>query len=228
MSNLIEYPSRTALFNGLAKMVEADLHQALKTRGRAVLAVPGGTTPAPFFEILRKSPLDWANVSVLLTDERFVPETSERSNTRLLRKALLQDNAKAATLVALYKAADTAEQVLAQLTAGIQAVLPLDVCVLGMGADMHTASLFPGADLLEQALSDTAPPLLPMRAPGVPETRLTLTAPVLQNAGTVHILIAGKQKQEAYARACQAGPVEQAPVRIVLNRKGPVLVHYAD
>ncbi len=228
MSDFIEYDSRAALFDRLAKTVAAELARAILARGKAVLAVPGGTTPAPFFKILRKAPLDWAKISVLLTDERFVPETSPRSNTRLLRENLLHDTAEAADLVPLYAPADSAEQVLDQLSAGVQAVLPIDVCVLGMGADMHTASLFPGADLLEQALDPDAPPLLPMRAAGAAEPRITLTAPVLESAGSAHILITGTEKKAALALAQEVGPVAQAPVRIVLNRKGPTSVHYAD
>lgn len=228
MSRLQEYASRDALFSGLADVVADQLAQALADKGKAVLAVPGGTTPAPFFAKLRRKALAWHNISVMLTDERFVPEDSPRSNTRLLRENLLQDNAAAATLIPLYRKAAQAEDVLAELTKGIEAALPLDVCVLGMGADMHTASLFPGADRLEESLSGTAPPLLPMRAPGAPEPRLTLTAPPLHHAAQVHILITGADKKAALEAAAKSGPVAQAPIRTVLNRKGPVTVHYAE
>jgi len=228
LSSFIEYPDRRALFDGLAKVVEGELRATIGDKGKAVFAVPGGTTPAPFFEILRTAPLEWENISVLLTDERFVPETSPRSNTRLLRETLLQSRAAMAKLVPLYKSAETVEQVLAILSDGVQKILPIDVCVLGMGADMHTASLFPQADLLDQALLETAPPLLPMRAAGADEPRITLTAPVLRTAGSVHILITGSQKLDAYRQACQAGPATKAPIRIVLERKGPTTVHYAD
>jgi len=228
VSEFITYNSRAKLFRGLARRVAEQLVETLEQKGHAVLAVPGGTTPAPFFEILRKKQMDWASVVVLLTDERFLPETSERSNTRLLREHLLQDNAKAARLVPLYKPADAPEAVLDALRQGIAAVLPLDVCVLGMGTDMHTASLFPGADQLRAALAEDAPVLLPMRAKGAPEPRLTLTAPVLRGAEHLHILIAGKEKQTALANALHEGPVEDAPVRVVLNRPKGVIVHYAD
>jgi 6-phosphogluconolactonase len=222
------YPSRAALFAGLAKLVGSELRTTLASNTTATLAVPGGTTPAPFFKHLRQIDLDWPHTRVLLTDERFVPETSERSNTRLLREHLLQGLAARAELVPLYYPANQVEDVLAPLTRGIRAVLPLDVCVLGMGADMHTASLFAGADLLQQALAPDAPPLLPMRAPGAPEPRLTLTAPVLQQAAHVHILITGPEKKRALEEAIKDGPVTQAPVRIVLKRKGPTTVHYAE
>jgi 6-phosphogluconolactonase len=228
MSRLIHYPDRAALMTGLAATVAAELGAGLET-GRAVtLAVPGGTTPAPFFKILRRAGIDWSRVRVMLTDERFVPEDSGRSNTRLVRQTLLQDRAQAATLIPMYRAAETPEDVLDLLTTEVSAALPLDVCVLGMGADMHTASLFPGADLLDQALGRDAPPLLPMRAKGAPEPRMTLTAPVLQAAGHTHLLITGADKKAAYELALQDGPTAQAPVRVVLRASPPALVHYAD
>ncbi|MBR9863924.1 MAG: 6-phosphogluconolactonase [Rhodobacteraceae bacterium] len=225
MSEFIEYDSRVALFQGLADMVEKQLRAALQAKGSATLAVPGGTTPAPFFHRLRTVDLDWAKVRVMLTDERFVPEASERSNTRLLRENLLQDNAAAATLVPFYQAAEAPEDVLDSLRAGIETALPLDVCVLGMGADMHTASIFPEADLLAEALDPQAPVLLPMRAPNAPEPRLTLTAPVLKAAKSVHILIAGSDKKAAFAQAQQARSPLDAPVRIVQEQ---AITHYAD
>lgn len=225
MSGFTKYDSRADLFKGLADAVETQLRAALVKKGRATLAVPGGTTPAPFFEHLRHADLHWANVTVLLTDERFVPDSSDRSNTRLLREHLLRDNAAGAKFVPLYQSADTPEQVLSTLQAGVAAVLPLDVCVLGMGADMHTASIFPEADLLTEALADDAPIVLAMRAPNAPEPRLTLTAPVLRGAKNVHILIAGAEKQAAFERARAAGTTLEAPIKIVQEQ---AQTHYAD
>lgn len=220
-----EYADRDILAKALADRVADELRAALSEKGQATLAVPGGTTPGPFLTALSAQPLDWAQVRVMLTDERFVPETSDRSNTRLLRETLLQNAAGAAQLVPFYSPAGQPEDVLDDLTAAIRAALPLDVCVLGMGADMHTASLFPGADRLEDALAPDAPLLLPMRAPGAPEPRLTLTAPVLQAAGHRLILITGAAKLDALHIAVQDGPIAEAPVRAVLSR--PVTVHYA-
>ncbi|MFS4437591.1 6-phosphogluconolactonase [Paracoccaceae bacterium GXU_MW_L88] len=220
-----EYQSRTDLAEGLAETVAKELGEALETRGSATLAVPGGTTPGPFLEALSKADLDWSRVHVMLTDERFVPESSERSNTALLRRTLMQNNAAAATLIPFYQQAETPEEVLDDITLGVAKALPLDVCVLGMGADMHTASLFPGADMLEAALSDAAPPVLPMRADGAPEPRLTLTAPILKAARHIHILITGAEKKSALDVAQHEGSVAAAPVRAVLPQ---ATVHYAE
>jgi 6-phosphogluconolactonase len=102
--------------------------------------------------------------------------------------------------------------------------LPLSVALLGMGADMHTASLFPGADNLEAALADDAPPLMAMRADGAGEPRVTLTAPVLKGAMSLHILITGAEKRAALERAAHLPEIE-APVRSVL---GQAMVHWAE
>ncbi|MBL4805699.1 MAG: 6-phosphogluconolactonase [Rhodobacteraceae bacterium] len=217
MSNFIEYPDRTVLAVDLAEIVAEQLQDAINLNGKASLAVPGGTTPAAFLTALSGADINWTKVSVMLTDERFVPESSERSNTRLLRGTLLQGKAAAATMIPFYAKADKPEDVLEQLTVGLNPTLPLDVCVLGMGADMHTASIFPGADLLDEALSDDAPILLPMRAPNAPEPRLTLTAPVLRAAKHIHILIAGADKKTALESALIEGPATEAPIRIILS-----------
>ncbi len=227
MPDIMQYPDRAVLAEDLAELVAEQLNDAVSARGKASLAVPGGNTPGPFLKALSAQDVDWAKVSVMLTDERFVNETSPRSNTRLLRETLLQGKAGAATLVPLVAPAKQPEEVLDSLIAGLNPELPLDVVVLGMGADMHTASLFPGADRLPEALADTAPSLLPMRAEGAEEPRITMTAPVLRAAGAVHLLIAGEDKIAALEQALLEGPEAEAPVRVILALPRTE-IHYAE
>jgi 6-phosphogluconolactonase len=221
---LIAYPDRAQLYHGLAKLLAERLAAAIAARGHASLSVPGGTTPGPVFDILSQMPLDWAKVAVFLNDERWVGEDSPRSNTRLLRERLLCGPAAKAKLVPLYSPADQPEEKLCALAEGLAPHLPISVLLLGMGADMHTASLFPGADLLTQALAADAPPLMALRAEAAGEPRITITAPVLQAAETIHILITGAEKRAAIARACDLPP-EQAPIRAVLDN---ATVHWAE
>jgi 6-phosphogluconolactonase len=228
MINQIDYTSRDALMAGIASAVEAELRHALTLRDTVSLAVPGGTTPAPFFEILRDADIEWSRVNILLTDERFVPETSDRSNTRLIMENLFKSNASAARHIPMYSAADAAEDVIDDLSAAIAKILPIDVCVLGMGTDRHTASLFPEADQLELGLSDNAPILLPMRAPGAPEPRITLTAPVLRSAKHCHVLLTGSAKKAALNIALEEGQIQDAPIRVVLGDTANTTIHYAD
>lgn len=218
------YPDREMLAMDLANKLAGDLRTILTHEDRVVLAVPGGTSPGPVFDDLCAADLDWSRVDVMLTDERWVPEDSDRSNTRLLRERLLVDRAAAARLLPLYIPAHEPEEVLAELETQIADQLPLAVVLLGMGTDMHTASIFPGADQLDKALDLHAPILVAMRAPGAPEPRITLSARVLNEAMRKHVLIFGQDKRDALEAARGKVP-EDAPINAVLDG---ATVHWAE
>lgn len=220
----VEYADREMLALDLANLIAGELRTALSQSDSATLAVPGGTSPGPVFDDLCAVDLDWDRVNVMLTDERWVPEDSDRSNTRLLRERLLTEKAAAANLLPLYAPYDTPEEGLGELAKGIEAQLPLSVVLLGMGADMHTASIFPEADKLDEALAPNAPVLLPMRAPGAPEPRITLSAEALDGAMSKHILIFGAEKRAALENAKGKAP-KDAPINAVLNG---ATVHWAE
>lgn len=211
----IEYANPDALFAQLSVTVIAQLGAALDDRGAAVLAVPGGTTPGPLFDRLAAADLDWSKISACLTDERWVPEDSPRSNTALLRARLLQGKAAAARLLQLRSDAPTPEDGLPALEQTLAQNLPLDVCVLGMGADMHTASLFPGGDRLADALNGDGV-LYPMRAAGAPEPRITLSAAVINAARHRHVVILGQDKRGALQAAQGQDPLD-APINAVMQ-----------
>ncbi len=221
---LREYPDREFMNLALADTIAGQLGDFLRRVGAASFCVPGGTTPGPVFDTLSGVDLDWAKVAVFLNDERWVDEDSPRSNTRLLKERLLRGRAAAAQLVPLYAPAPAPEPVLDSLIAGIAPHLPISVLLLGMGEDMHTASLFPGADRLAEALSPDAPVLVPMRAEAAGEPRITLSAPVLQGAMNIHILITGPAKRAALEKAQRLSPTE-APVRALLDN---ATVHWAE
>lgn len=219
----IQYPDSEALMMNLAQRIANQLESILHHEDRATLAVPGGTTPGPVFDELSAVHMPWDRVDVVLTDERWVPEASERSNTALLRRRLLQDQAGAATLLPLRADTPEPEEGLPALEARLASHLPLSVALLGMGTDMHTASIFPGADRLADALTGDAL-LYPMRAPGAPEPRITLSAKVLNGATHKHLLILGPEKREALERARHLQPNE-APLAALLS---DMTVHWAE
>jgi len=221
--NFIEYPDAELMAVHLANILAGELTAELEHRERVLFVVPGGGTPGPVFDSLCDADLDWPRVDVLLSDERWLPEVHVRSNTRLVRERLLTGRAARARFLPLYARAERPEAVLAELESNIAPALPVDVCLLGMGADMHTASLFPGADNLEAALDDHAPVLVPMRAAGVPEPRVTLSARVLAGALALHLVATGAAKRAALDRARALPPV-QAPVAAVLEDAS---VHWA-
>jgi len=214
------FATRDRLAEALAEAVAENLNGGLDERGKASLAVSGGSTPKRFFEVLgAREDVDWENVTVTLVDERWVDEGSERSNARLVRDNLLQGPASAARFVPLY--AGTAEPDAAGIAETNEAVSrvpsPFDAVILGMGNDGHTASFFPGGDALEDALNADGPTLA-IRAPGAGEPRVTFTLPRLLDTRALYLHIEGDEKAEVLDRALATGPVETMPVRAVLSQ----------
>ncbi|MDX1785129.1 MAG: 6-phosphogluconolactonase [Roseovarius sp.] len=220
---LIEYADSEMMAMALADMMASELRAALRQRDRVLLVVPGGGTPGPIFDDLCGARLEWERVDVLPSDERWRPEAHIRSNARLIRERLLVDEAAAARLLPMYARDRTPEEAAAELTEAITPGLPISVLLLGMGADMHTASLFPRADNLSLALGPNAPTLVPMHVKGEPEPRITLSARVLNDAMAKHLVITGDAKKAALERARGQSP-EVAPVAAVMD---DLLVHWA-
>lgn len=218
-----EYPDRDMLAMDVASAIAGDLEMHLLHHDTAALAVAGGTSPAPIFDDLCAANLDWSRVHVMATDERWVPMESERSNARLIRERLLTDRAAAAHFLPFHVPAREPEEVLAEVESQISPKLPLSVVLLGMGEDMHTASLFPGVAGLQQALAADAPILAVLRPDSQPEPRISLSAPVLDGALSKHLVIYGEAKKKALDKALSLPP-EQAPIQAVLSE---MTVHWA-
>ncbi len=219
---LVEYADRDMLMIDLAQHLAGELSECLITHEFASFAVPGGTTPGPVFDTLCAADLDWWRVHVMPTDERWVDENSERSNARLIKSRLLTNRAAAARFVPFFMPGQEAEAAMGDLSDMLQPELPISILLLGMGADMHTASLFPGAAELEEALSTQAPAMA--IHPEGQETRVTLTAHALSGAMNTHILITGAEKRAALERAAMLDPHE-APIKTVLAN---ATVHWAE
>lgn len=204
MADLIEaFASRDALMQAAADAIAAALEAGLAKRGHACVALSGGTTPAPAYALLAAKNLDWPNVTFALVDERFVPPTHEASNERLLLSALAPALAKGATLLPMYAYEANLEAAAARAN-GLYAPLEIDIALLGMGEDGHTASWFPGAAELSKALDlATAETVIAVNAPqaaGAPE-RLTLTRAALARAHALALLITGPAKAEVLRQA---------------------------
>jgi 6-phosphogluconolactonase len=215
VTDFLEYNDREELVSSVAKILAYDLIASIKDRENVMFSVPGGSTPGPIFDKLCEFDLDWRRVSIILNDERWVPESNERSNTKLLRERLLIKKATLATYISMYSDTITPELGIPKLKKRIDPNLPISVLLFGMGADMHTASLFPGGDKLEEALSNNAPTLLPMRAAGAMEARMTLTAQVLNSSRFKHLVIFGEEKRKAFEKAINL-PNSIAPVSAIL------------
>ena len=200
----------------IAARIAALLEQAIATRGVATLALSGGRSPRPVLESLSASLSDWSKVIVTLVDERWVDPTDPDSNEKLVRDTLLQGPAAAARFVPMKNAA--ADAYLGQPTAEADFVAlpwPLDIILLGMGDDGHTASLFPEARELDEGLSSTALTIA-VTPPAAPHQRLSLTAHAILSSRHIFLQISGAAKKAVYDRTMAGGPVEELPIRVAL------------
>ncbi|RDS81690.1 6-phosphogluconolactonase [Dyella monticola] len=215
-----------ALATALSASIAGKLRDAIAARGEALMAVSGGSTPKRLFEVLSNETLDWPRVTVTLVDERWVPDTDERSNARLVESLLLQRKAADAEFVPLYTEAATPEAGIGEVRTRVAALKqPFDVIVLGMGPDGHTASFFPGGDRLSEALDASNSVLvLPMRAPGAGEPRITFTLPVLLKARALYLHIQGDDKRDVLAAAEQPGSA--LPIASVLRADRPLDIYW--
>jgi len=212
--------SSTTINALLAQDIALRLAAAIQARGFAVLSVSGGKSPVALFEALRRHPIDWSRVRITLVDERCVPNTHPDSNALLVQTHLLQDHARAARLVPMVS--DTAEplappRVLAQAASlALEATGCADVLVLGMGADGHTASLFPQALNLIEALDRHNPQAciameLDQLPANAPYQRLTQPLAQLLRARHIILPLSGADKlatlRQAWDRLSQQYPI---------------------
>ena len=227
--NMHLFAGPAALAEALADTVAERLSAAIEARGTALLAVSGGRTPVRFFEALARRGIDWPKVTVTLVDERFVPPSSERSNARLVKEHLLQHEAARARFVGLFHGTESVEEAARFASREIGALkLPLDVAVLGMGADGHTASFFPDAEGLDRLLSPREEQtVLPVHAKSAGEPRLTLALPVLAAARFAALHIEGAEKKAVFEGA-MVRHSDPLPIRTVIEHcLEPVNVFWA-
>jgi 6-phosphogluconolactonase len=209
------FDTSAALAETLAQDVAAWLQAAVAEKDSAVLAVSGGNTPKPFFVALSQMKLNWAKVQVTLVDERQVGEESPRSNAKLVKESLMQNEAAKAQFVPLYENPNAAN------------LSRFDVVILGMGNDGHTASFFPGGDHLRAALDLGLPhSIVTMNAAGAGEPRLTFSLARLLAAKHLSLHIQGEDKMKVLDQALAGDDKFEMPVRAVLHSQKPVSLYW--
>ncbi len=207
----------------LAAQVAGALREALLLRGQASLVVPGGRTPSALFRALRRWEMDWKQVQVTLTDERWVASVDSGSNAALVQRELLTEQAVTARFVPLHNAAPSATAGAAASWQGIARIpRPFDAVILGMGEDGHFASLFPGSSGLAAALDADAPgACVAMRAPVAPTDRISLNLSALRDARRLFLLVSGEGKRVLIESAAQQPPEISLPIASLLALRDP-------
>ena len=210
----------------MAEQVAGDIgfivESAVEAHGNARLALPGGNTPDLVYQaLLANKAIDWPKVTLVPTDDRLVPAGDPLSNYGKLNRIFASSGATVVPLIdesALSDYQDAGRLAEARLA---ELQWPLDLVWLGMGADGHTASIFPGPDL-ERAITGpksrkavgVRPDPMPAEAP---VERVTLTAPALSSARAVMVVIAGDEKRGVLEEAIKDGPLSSRPIGRVLS-----------
>ena len=207
------------------------IESAIDARGAAVIALAGGKTPLPIYERLAQAKIDWKRVTIVPGDDRLVPLGDPLSNVTAIGKVFIPKGARVIPLISStvsdYKAAGRAADAILQ-----DHHWPLDLCLLGVGADGHAASIFPGPDYDEalngpkerRALGVMPDPL----PPEAPVARVTLSRSAIVSARSLIIAIRGDEKKEVLEAAVEGGASSPYPVgRILADVELPVDVHWA-
>lgn len=215
------YPSADVVGEACAHAITACLREALANRGRAGLVATGGRSPGPVFDRLAAAPIDWARVVVTLSDERCVDESSPDSNAGVVRQRLLTGPAAKGHFLPLWPRPEPA---------ALDALVPFDAVMLGMGEDGHIASLIPSDPGLEHGLTTDA--LLVEVPAGLgkpPLPRVSLSLSALLSARSIFLLIAGEAKRDVVARALEgSGGGEDLPVgRLLSQAQAPVRIFWS-
>ena len=225
-----EFADQQTLCQKLSQRICATLQRAIATRGKASLVVSGGSTPVPLFATLSEISMQWDKVFITLADERWVEVSDKDSNEASVREYLLRNQAKNVRFHGLKNSHASAMDGEKECEDGVALLpVPFDIVILGMGSDGHTASLFPGATRLSDALDMGSGRLCMAMTPvTAPHDRMTLTLPALLDSRQIYLHLSGREKRDVYERALGGDSVEEMPMRAVLDQdKVPVDVYWS-
>ena len=220
MFTLNKYENSQLLIKDLTSHIVNALKLAIEKKGHASIAVSGGKTPIPLFTLLSQQDLEWNRVFITLVDDRWVDDTDDASNEKLVMTYLLQNKAKLANFIGLKNSYDNPFDG-AELTDKIldKVPMPFDVVILGMGEDGHTASLVPGAANLQAGLDmKSGRKVVGMTPLTAPLDRITLTLPTILNSTNIYLHLVGESKMAVLEQAENGDDVNEMPIRAILQQ----------
>jgi 6-phosphogluconolactonase len=221
-----KYVSTKQLNRSFANNIARLLRAGIEENGRASLIVSGGSTPAELFDALSKANLEWDKVDISLADERWVDNSNDASNEKMLRAKLLVNNAANANFFPLKSQHANAEDAVQECTANLQNMhTPFDVVILGMGEDGHTASLFPCSEQIAAGLDlESENAYIAVQPTTAPNQRMSLTLAALLNSKQIYLHLVGSSKKEVLETVLSGDDESAMPIRAVINNAEVKLV----
>ena len=198
----------------LSQNISEILLDTIKKRGRVSMAVSGGSTPIPLFEVLSHLDLDWSKVDLTLVDDRWVSSDHKDSNELLVRSNLIRNKAVNVNFIPLKNDASTAKEGQISSEEALQSFsLPFDIVILGMGTDGHTASLFPCSEEINSAMDLNNNDFLVATTPtSAPYERLGMTAKAIMDAKSVFLHLNGSSKLHTLEKAMDLKDAYKMPI----------------
>jgi 6-phosphogluconolactonase len=226
----LDYDTTDEMADAVVDDVSFVIATALDERGQALVALPGGRSPAPIFERLAAAAIEWSEVTIIPTDDRLVPANSPLSNVAMIARHFEPKGARVLPLMDGAGDYRTAGRVADAQLSGLN--WPLDLVWLGVGVDGHTASILPGPDL-EDALDGpparkavgVMPDPLP---PEAPVARVTLSRAGIVSSRVLLLAISGEEKRAVVERALEDGQLSGTPIgRVLAAAESPIYVHWS-
>lgn len=217
--NVTNFDNAQEITEFLTKDITNKLGVAIERNGSASIVVSGGRSPIALFNALSHAELDWSKVVISLVDDRWVNSTHENSNELLVNTHLLINQANAATFIGLVGEQASAFDGVEDAITKFSAIKQIDVMILGMGEDGHTASIFPCCEQLDDAMSaDNKNRLIATKPTTAPFERISLTLNEILSAKHVYLPLSGEGKVKVFETAKQLTDYKQMPIAAVINQ----------
>jgi 6-phosphogluconolactonase len=210
----------------LANQIGLQLERAISKNGKANMLVSGGTSPIGVFHLLSLKSIDWSKVTIGLVDERYVSSNDQDSNEKLVRENLLINLASQATFIPMvYNLESEIENLAIANDAYNIFQKSIDVCILGMGEDGHTASLFPADKASELNLIGNSLNLVSTISPKAPYARISCAKSMLLHSNFIFLMIVGEAKKNVLQKSI----ANKLPISYILENEQKIVdIYYAE
>lgn len=219
MNKVNDFSLQSDLVDSLSKSIAKRLLVAIEENNKAVLLVSGGSTPKSLFKSLSNTKLPWEKVTISLCDERIVSLDHKDSNSNLLKEYLLKNYASNANFKPLYNGSIDLSEAIKYSNKLMESFETIDVLILGMGEDAHTASLFPNNEKLEEAydLKNIDSTLL-VSPKSAPYDRISLTLATILRAKNIYVHFEGDKKKDIFEKAIESKDIYRYPISSIFDQ----------
>lgn len=220
-----QFKSIEQLENSLVRDIVKIITDSIENYGDARILLSGGSTPINLYSTLSQQNINWSKVKIGLVDERFVNNDSEFSNEKLIRKNLLQNYAKDALFFEMVYSTDNEKLNLELVNDKYSSFMKrLDLTILGMGSDGHTASIFPNDLESERIMNTKNIGIYSTKAPEFPFNRITCSKEIIGNSNDIFLFFTGKTKFNIFKNSIKTN----VPISYFIKKYEKMETYYTE